>query len=689
VGDFWQTDFTGTRKVSHEVENTATMDSIVTALGLLEAGNACRIGGVRKYAVLRLKQASDSDLELYLLQLVQALRFEGFDRIKEGLHLQLVEFYEQGVEATEEMHLQDFDQDGAELKSLASGAPLCCRQNEGKAADDCDGCDGAGSRTPLERASSCPGAMHGASWRFDNRYLHPAAGASTRRKGSSISDIRFVPAASPASDNVIPTWTDYSNRTWDLCSFLIDRCSKNFRLANYFYWYLMTESESPGNGIAVQEMYLIVLKRFLMKLDHADAAASPLKSPSTASIMLHRQYTFVSALTSVMAEIKRESKLSRPRKLRLLKEILVVPRKDFEGSSFADFRGIPLPLDPDAIVDGILPAKTEIFKSAMLPCKLEFRLSGANYKRALASSCCFTNAGTAEERGTYRVIFKVGNDLRQDQLAVQMISLFNRIFLEVGLDFCVTPYRVLATSPNSGFVEYIESRSVASVVSEYGGILKYLDSLATRRKGTRSVVADFTKSCAAYCVMTYVLGVGDRHLDNLLITKTGRIFHVDFAYLFGQDPKPVSPPPMRLTRHMVQAMGGANSAGFQQFRQYCHSAYTALRRNSGLILSLFSLMSESGLPCCQPSANTTVTSSSSSRSSSRSSSPTASLLPRSPSSPHLHQSPSVDAVKRRLRPELSESEAAAHLDAMIRLSASAVVASFVERLHAFAQAFRT
>lgn len=37
---------------------------------------------VRKYAVVRLKQASNPELELYLLQLVQALRFENFDSIK-------------------------------------------------------------------------------------------------------------------------------------------------------------------------------------------------------------------------------------------------------------------------------------------------------------------------------------------------------------------------------------------------------------------------------------------------------------------------------------------------------------------------------------------------------------------------------------------------------------------------------
>ena len=45
------------------------------------------------------------------------------------------------------------------------------------------------------------------------------------------------------------------------------------------------------------------------------------------------------------------------------------------------------------------------------------------------------------------------------------------------------------------------------------------------------VMDTYIRSCAGYCVITYILGVGDRHMENLLLTKKGAILFV-FKFLF-------------------------------------------------------------------------------------------------------------------------------------------------------------
>jgi phosphatidylinositol 3-kinase len=82
---------------------------------------------------------------------------------------------------------------------------------------------------------------------------------------------------------------------------------------------------------------------------------------------------------------------------------------------------------------------------------------------------------------------------------------------------------------------------------------------------------------AGYSVITYLLGVGDRHLDNLLLTTSGKLFHIDFGYILGRDPKPL-PPPMKLSKEMVEAMGGINSDYYYKFRKQCYTAFLHLRR---------------------------------------------------------------------------------------------------------------
>ena len=80
-----------------------------------------------------------------------------------------------------------------------------------------------------------------------------------------------------------------------------------------------------------------------------------------------------------------------------------------------------------------------------------------------------------------------------------------------------------------------------------------------------------------------------------MIQKDGRIFHIDYGFLFGHDPKPF-PPPFRLIPEMVRAMGGMSSKNFKAFTSIAAQAFNILRDNSHVILGALDLMTRAGIP---------------------------------------------------------------------------------------------
>ena len=111
---------------------------------------------------------------------------------------------------------------------------------------------------------------------------------------------------------------------------------------------------------------------------------------------------------------------------------------------------------------------------------------------------------------------------------------------------------------------------------------------------------NFRNSCAGYCVATFVIGIGDRHNDNVMLSKQGHLFHIDFGHFLGNFKSKFGfkreRAPFVFTPDFAYVLGDKGSETFDRFVRVCCRAYNVLRRCSHEFITLFSLMLSTGIP---------------------------------------------------------------------------------------------
>ncbi|QRV86070.1 phosphatidylinositol 3- and 4-kinase [Ceratobasidium sp. AG-Ba] len=250
----------------------------------------------------------------------------------------------------------------------------------------------------------------------------------------------------------------------------------------------------------------------------------------------NKEFGFFEEVTSISGKLKPYIKKTKPEKKAKIDE---------EMAKIKVERDCYLPSNPDGVVVDIDKRSGRPLQShAKAPFMATFKVRKTRIEIEMDPNSVLEGTGanievTKEYDVWQQAIFKVGDDCRQDVLALQIIAMFKNIFSSIGLMLYLYPYRVTATAPGCGVIDVVPN---ATSRDEMGRAkINDLSAFFVSKYGTPDTIAfqkarlNFIQSMAAYSVACYILQIKDRHNGNIMIDGEGHIVHIDFGFLFDID----------------------------------------------------------------------------------------------------------------------------------------------------------
>lgn len=324
-----------------------------------------------------------------------------------------------------------------------------------------------------------------------------------------------------------------------ISGFIITRCMRNFDLLNSLYWELQLYSKEDYHSIYKDTM--TKLKKIFSDKQHEKKF-----------IRLIQGHSIIRMMDDISRTIYDDQKTYN----------------DIQDK-FKIKNDMTIPTNPEVRAKSVCLEKIKIKNSATKPAIIPF---------------------VTTDDTIHRLMYK-REDVRKDQIIMHLIYLINIIVKrEENVDLNMVNYNILPTSKTSGAIEIIDESDTLYFIQEKmrTSILNYILEYNGNMK-VKDLKERFIRTLAGYSVITYLLGVGDRHLDNIMVTHDGRLFHIDFGYILGKDPV-FSNPGIRITPDMVEAIGGFSSNYYVYFTDLCNKIFNAVRRNIDIFLNILMLL---------------------------------------------------------------------------------------------------
>lgn len=236
-----------------------------------------------------------------------------------------------------------------------------------------------------------------------------------------------------------------------------------------------------------------------------------------------------------------------------------------------EYRNIITPIEPDQVYDRIDTDNIKHYDSASKPILLP----------------CVKKDGSIK-----KILFK-NDDVRKDHIVSNLINIACKKLMESNtIDIDIITYKVSPLTKHSGLIEIVEdAKTIFDITETHGFTVQNYINEHNSHMVSGEITEKFMKSAAIYCVIAYLLGFGDRHLDNIMISKSGLLFHIDFGFILGRDPKLGTGKRIKYSPEMINVMGGYKSKNYKKFKKYCADIYNQLRLHINSFMNMLLIIS--------------------------------------------------------------------------------------------------